>query len=312
MRLEAEAAGDGQTVRLGNAWIQEDRDVEGAQAPSLAIIGAGRAGSALAIAAHEAGYRVAAVASRRGEVARNLAETVGARAVATPLEATTSADITLLAVPDGAITSVAAAIAASGVSLHGKGIVHLGARFGPGVIASLRGAGAEVGVLHPLQALAGPASASLLDGAFFRVDASSPLREHLLGFVAALGAHPLEIDPSQAPLYHAAAVLAGNAPLALLAESTRLLEAAGVSRADAHDALAALLEGAARNARRAGAASALTGPVARGDTDAITAHLEALAPFPEARDLYLHLTRAMESVIGTAAEPPADSSAQVA
>ncbi len=286
--------------------------MEGAQAPSLAIIGAGRAGSALAIAAYEAGYRVAAVASRRGEVARSLADTVGARAVPTPLEAVTSADITLLAVPDGAITTVAAAIAASGVALHGRGVVHLGARYGPGIIASLRCAGAEVGVLHPLQALAGPASASLLYGAFFRVEASTPLRERLLGFVVALGAHVLEIDPSHATLYHAAAVLAGNAPIALLAEGTRLLEAAGVSRADAHDALAALLEGAARNARRAGAAAALTGPVARGDTDAITAHLDALAPHPEARDLYLHLTRAMESLVGGAVDEADTSSTQVA
>ena len=286
--------------------------MEGAQTPSLAIIGAGRAGSALAIAAHEAGYRVAAVASRRGEIARNLADTVGASTAATPLEAVASADITILAVPDGAITTVAAAIASSGAALHGRGVVHLGARFGPGVIASLRIMGAEIGVLHPLQALAGPASASLLSGAYFRVDAHGALRERLLGFIAGLGAHPLEIDPAQAPLYHAAAVLAGNAPLALLAESTRLLEAAGVSRAIAHEALAALLEGAARNARRAGAAAALTGPVARGDTDAITAHLEALAPYPEARDLYLHLTRAMESLLGAAAEPPAASSTQVA
>ncbi|HUZ68970.1 MAG TPA: DUF2520 domain-containing protein [Candidatus Saccharimonadales bacterium] len=286
--------------------------MEGAQAPSLAIVGAGRAGSALAIAAHEAGYVVAAVASRRGEVARLLADTVGAEAVATPLAAAASADLTLLAVPDNAITSVAATIAASGIALHGRGIVHLGARFGPGVIASLRTTGAEVGVLHPLQALAGPGSASLLEGASFRIDATGGLRPRLLAFVDALGARPLEIDPSQAPLYHAAAVLAGNAPLALLAEATRLLEAAGVSRADAHEALAALLEGAARNARRAGAAAALTGPVARGDSDAITAHLEVLAAHPEARDLYLHLTRAMESLVGDPTDQQAAAGSQVA
>jgi predicted short-subunit dehydrogenase-like oxidoreductase (DUF2520 family) len=285
--------------------------VEGADVPSLAIVGAGRAGSALAIAAHEAGYPVAAVASRRGEVARLLADTVGAQAVGTPLQAVASADITLLAVPDGAIVSVAAAIAASGRSLRGRGVVHLGARFGPGVIASLRGAGAEVGVLHPLQALAGPASASLLAGASFRVDATGILRRRLLGFVAALGARPLEIDPSQATLYHAAAVLAGNAPLALLEEATRLLEAAGVGRAQALEALAALLEGAARNARRAGPAAALTGPVARGDTDAISAHLDALAPYPEARDLYLHLTRAMETLVAPRKDQAA-ADAQVA
>jgi predicted short-subunit dehydrogenase-like oxidoreductase (DUF2520 family) len=285
--------------------------VEGERTPALAIIGAGRAGSALAIAASEAGYRVAAVASRRGEMAARLADTVGARAVATPLAAVRIADVTLLAVPDGAIATVAAAIAASGVSLRGRGVVHLGARFGPEVIASLRITGAEVGVLHPLQALAGPESASLLEGAFFRIDAGGVLGARLRALVAALRATPLEIDPASAPLYHAAAVLAGNAPLALLAEATRLLEAAGASADSAHAALAALLEGAAHNARRTGPAAALTGPVARGDQGAINAHLEALAPYPEARDLYLHLTRAMESLL--AAPPaPVDQATQVA
>jgi predicted short-subunit dehydrogenase-like oxidoreductase (DUF2520 family) len=279
--------------------------------PTLAIIGAGRAGSALAIAAHDAGYQIAAVASRRGEMAARLADTVGASAVATPLEAVVAADLTLLAVPDGAIATVAEAIAASRVSLQGRGVVHLGARFSRDIIGSLRVSGAEIGVLHPLQALAGPDSASLLDGAYFRVDASGLLREWLLALVSGLHATPLDIDPANAPLYHAAAVLAGNAPLALLAEATRLLEAAGVSAENAHDALAALLEGAAHNARRAGPAAALTGPVARGDGAAIAAHLDALAAHPEARDLYLHLTRAMETLVAT--EPAAhDSASQVA
>jgi predicted short-subunit dehydrogenase-like oxidoreductase (DUF2520 family) len=285
--------------------------VEGVGAPALAIIGAGRAGSALAIAAHDAGYRVAAVASRRGEMAARLVDTVGARAVATPVEAVVLADLTLLAVPDGAIATVAASIAESGVSLGGRGVVHLGARFGPEIIDSLQTTGAEIGVLHPLQALAGPDSASLLEGAFFRIDATGRLKEQLLALVAALHATPLEIDPTAAPLYHAAAVLAGNAPLALLAEATRLLEAAGVPAEAAHAALAALLEGAAHNARRAGPAAALTGPVARGDRDAIAAHLDALAPYPEARDLYLTLTRAMESLLAT--QPAVgDASTQVA
>jgi predicted short-subunit dehydrogenase-like oxidoreductase (DUF2520 family) len=246
-------------------------------------------------------------------MAARLAGTVGARAVPTPLEAVVAADLTLLAVPDGAIATVAEAIASSGLPLTGRGVVHLGARFGRDIIGSLQVSGAEVGVLHPLQALAGPASASLLDGAYFRVDASGRLREWLLALVAALGASPLDIDPANAPLYHAAAVLAGNAPLALLAEATRLLEAAGVSPETAHDALAALLEGAAHNARRGGPAAALTGPVARGDRAAIAAHVDALAAYPDARDLYLQLTRAMETLVATEpAAAVADSATQVA
>ncbi|MEA2637358.1 MAG: hypothetical protein QOE18_415, partial [Chloroflexota bacterium] len=65
-------------------------------------------------------------------------------------------------------------------------------------------------------------------------------------------------------------------------------------------------------ARRTGPAGALTGPVARGDSDAITAHLEALAPYPEARDLYLHLTRAMESLAASGRDEPSSAGAQVA
>ena len=67
--------------------------------------------------------------------------------------------------------------------------------------------------------------------------------------------------------------------------------------------------GAAHNARRAGPAAALTGPVARGDRDAIAAHLGALANYPDARDLYLHLTRAMESLIASQSD---DADAEVA
>ena len=97
-------------------------------------------------------------------------------------------------------------------------------------------------------ALAGPDSASLLEGASFRIDARARCANAWRRSSPRSAPAPLAIDPSKASLYHAAAVLAGNAPLALLAEATRLLESAGVSAADAHAALAALLQGAAHNA----------------------------------------------------------------
>ena len=291
--------------------------MEGVGTPSLAIIGAGRAGSALAIAAHDAGYRVAAVASRRGEMAARLADTVGAQAVATPPEAAALADLTLLAVPDGAISTVAASIAASGISLRGRWRRAPGRAFRPGVdrvLARDRRRGRRA----PSRSRRWPdrtarrswrARSSVWTRAGSCGSGCSDWSRHFAR------RRSTSTRPS-APLYHAAAVLAGNAPLALLAEATRLLEATGIDAETAHAALAALLEGAAHNARRAGPAAALTGPVARGDTDAVAAHLEALETYPEARDLYLHLTRAMESLVATlpdATQPLAsDDRAQVA
>jgi predicted short-subunit dehydrogenase-like oxidoreductase (DUF2520 family) len=270
----------------------------GAASPTLSFVGAGRAGSALAVAAHAAGYQVTAVASRRYQDAVRLAARIGAAVVASPFRAMTVADITLLTVPDGAITRIAATVAASGAALRGRAIVHVSARFGPDVAAALRLTGADVGVLHPLQALAGAESAPLLRGSYFRVEATGRLHQQLEKLVAALGGHVLTVDPSARDLYHAAAVLVGNAPLALLARASALLEAAGVEPIDAHAALAALLAGAADNARRHGPKHALTGPIVRGDSDAVAAHLRALEPYPDVRELYTRLAMEMATLAG--------------
>lgn len=270
--------------------------------PALSVVGAGRAGSALAVALTQAGYRVRAVASRTRVHAEQLAVLVGAEVAATPLAAARAADVTLLTVPDGAIAPVAATIAASGVSLRGHGIVHCSARLGPDVAAAVRLSAAAAGVLHPLQAMSGAGSAPRLTGAYFRLEASGSLAADLHAMVDALGGHVIAVDPADRDLYHAAAVLAGNAPLVLLATATRLLEEAGVDRPTAHAALGALLEGAAANARRQDPATAMTGPVVRGDTDAVSAHLAVLEAYPDARALYASMTRAMERLLQPGAE----------
>ncbi|MBV9100265.1 MAG: DUF2520 domain-containing protein [Candidatus Dormibacteraeota bacterium] len=270
--------------------------------PALSLVGAGRAGSALAVALAEAGYRVVAINSRTEAHARELAAVVGARVVTTALAAAEAADVTLLTVPDGAIASVAATIAATGAALTGRTMVHCSARLGPEAAAAARLTGAELGVLHPLQAMSGPGSAVQLRGAYFRVEGPPAVRANLEEIVAALSGHAVSVDAANRDLYHAAAVLAGNAPLALLARATALLEAAGVPRETAHEALARLLEGAAANARRQGAAGALTGPVLRGDEAAVRAHLAALEPYPEARALYALLTQEMERLLDRPAQ----------
>jgi predicted short-subunit dehydrogenase-like oxidoreductase (DUF2520 family) len=52
-------------------------------------------------------------------------------------------------------------------------------------------------------------------------------------------------------------------------------------------ALGSLLGGVAANVVDPGLPAALTGPIARGDVDAVRGHLAALADAPAARSLYL-------------------------
>jgi predicted short-subunit dehydrogenase-like oxidoreductase (DUF2520 family) len=272
----------------------------GGHPPTLAFIGAGRAGSALSTGLAAAGYAVVAVHSRTPAHAAELAVKTGATVVDSAVAAVRRADITFATVPDEEIPRVAATIAAAGVALPGRTLVHCSATHGSEALAAALPTGVAVGAFHPLQALAGARSAALLRGASFVIEAPEPLLTRLGTMVAALGGYVIDLPDSGRALYHAAAVLTGNAPLALLARATSLLEEAGVERADAHRALAALLSGAASNAVAAGAASALTGPVVRGDAATVARHLDVLAADPSTRELYRRL--ALETLALAGAE----------
>ena len=275
-----------------------NRDSAAGAPPTLSFIGAGRAASALAVAAQRAGYKVVAINGRNRDRTRVLAQTVDARAVSSPFAAASAADLTVVAVPDGAVRRIAATLAASGAALAGRGLVHTAAMLGTDALAAARLSGVSTGVLHPLQALAGAESADLLTDAYFRIEGEGRLRVQLDALVAALGGHVIDVRPESRAAYHAAAVLAGNAPLALLARAESVLRAAGVEAATAHAALAALLHGAATNAKRSTAKAALTGPVARGDAAAVAAHLDALEADPSALDLYAVLARETAELAG--------------
>ena len=278
----------------------------------LAIVGAGRAGSALAVALAARGYRIVAVASRDPRRAGVLAGQVGAAVVVAPVAAMRAADVTLVAVPDAEIVRVAAAVGASGAALGGRGAVHLCASRGPEALAALRGTGAAVGAVHPLQALAGERSAPLLEGSLMAVEADPPLDAVLRRLAADLGCRPVTLAPGARPVYHAAAVLAASGPLALLDAAAELLSAAGVAPAPAGEGrfpagcpadpaeagLIALMRGALSNAERAGVRAALTGPIARGDADTVAAHLAALGLRPEVARLYRAVGRATLRLAG--------------
>ena len=266
--------------------------------PDVAVVGAGRAGSALAVALMSAGYRLTAICSRDPADSTELAARVGARALATPLEAAQAAALIFLTVPDEAIPELAACLAAElatgpapAGALAGHGVVHCSAAVGLGALTPLRAAGAAIGCLHPLQALAGQASAPLLRGSLMLVEADPTLVDPLRRLVGDLDGRLVTLPSGARPLYHAAAVMAGNGSLALLAAASELLVQAGLPAPEAERGAIDLMEGALSNARRAGARAALTGPVARGDASTVARHLAVLSGRPEAGALYRALAR---------------------
>lgn len=249
-----------------------------------AVIGAGRLARALLPPLHSSGYAVKAISSKRLASARSACRLApGAAAMTDNSAAAAEARLVLVAVPDGEIGHVAAALAeSSGHSWSRKVVLHHAGALGPEPLLPLRSRGAAVGVLHPLQCLGGTKLASkLLAGSGARIEGDVRASAAARRLARALGLKalrlPEKLSAEQRRLYHAAAALVSNDLVALLAIGSDLLRAIGMSERDALAALAPLARGTIAQAEGLGLGAALTGPVVRGDAETVAMHLRALA-----------------------------------
>ncbi len=234
-----------------------------ASLPAFAIVGDGRAGSALHRAAQHAGLE-AKVAGRSG--AQRACE---------------SAEVALLCVPDSEIANAALAAADSVPPLRFIG--HTSGAVGLGALAPALERGAKAFCLHPLQTL--PDGDAVVSGAACAVSGSDAESLALAGrFAKVLGMTPFAIDEDQRAAYHAAAAMASNFLVALEESASALLDAAGLE--SPRELLGPLvLRSAANWSERGGAA--LTGPIARGDEQTVERHRDAIASTaPELLTLY--------------------------
>lgn len=255
-------------------------------ASPIGIAGGGRLGQALGRLLRDRGEPVAAVACRRLEHARAAAAFIGEGVTACHYaELPRHASRILVAVPDDAVGSVAALLAAAGlegVALHTSGTLGLT------VLEPLAQRGVACGSLHPLQTVPDPTQGvAALPGAWFAVSGQPSAAGWARRIVELLGGHMFELSEERRPLYHAGAVMACNFFAALLDAGVSLFVQAGLERQQALAALSPLVSAGVANAFRLGPGRALTGPFARGDVESVRAHWAALAAAPERlRELY--------------------------
>jgi predicted short-subunit dehydrogenase-like oxidoreductase (DUF2520 family) len=260
------------------------------QKPTIAIIGPGRAGSALGRALHSAGYTIAAIGGRNPDNVRNLADELGARACQSPATTIDVADLTILAVPDDVILPLATDMVDALCSAAGKAAVHLSGAQDRAALRPLAQASLRTGVFHPLQTFRrGPEAVANVAGTYFGIDADGPLRDQLTQLARDLHGFPFDLTGVDRSLYHAAAVFAANYPITLLAEAIGLAAQAGLADDTARRGMTTLLAGAVNNLRDLEPAEAITGPASRGDEGTIQRHLDALKDDPELQRLYERL-----------------------
>jgi predicted short-subunit dehydrogenase-like oxidoreductase (DUF2520 family) len=201
-----------------------------------------------------------------------------------PLPDLARAQVVFLAVKDAAVEELCRQLPVA----RGQLVVHLAGSLPLSSLDAAKVRGARTGSLHPLRAvLAGDD----FRGAASGISASSASgREQLAGLARRLGMTPLFIPDRTRALYHASAVLAAGAQVALFSEAVRAFrQATRSSEPEARAALLPLALGALGKLRELPAAKAITGPAARGDLRTIDANRAALPK--EMLALYDELTR---------------------
>ena len=256
------------------------------ETPVIGIVGAGAVGTALGVALSRAGWPIHAVSSRdasRRERFRSLVDVN--RAFVDPEPLVEEVELIILSVPDDAIAPLASTLRMYG----GQAMIHTSGALGADVLAPAMAAGTQVGSFHPLVAFADTERAvTALHGATVTIEADDQLAAMLASMAEAIGATPVRLAAGSKAAYHAAAVLAAGGFVALLDAIAELGRVAGLDEAGSLAIYGDLIEGTLGNARALGIATALTGPITRGDLGTLRAHLDALRTHaPRALALYV-------------------------
>ena len=192
---------------------------------------------------------------------------------------TRNPEVVLLCVPDTAIREVAEAVEPGPWVAHTSGATPLSAlaphhrRFS----------------IHPLQTFTHARGAEQLDGAFAAVSGETREAEEMGHELARLlGLKPFTLADDVRPVYHAGAVIASNYLVTLHRAATELFDEAGAPAAALEPLMARTMENGFQ----------LTGPIARGDTATVEAHLQAIrSRKPELEAMYRVLAETTRIVV---------------
>ncbi len=265
----------------------------------ISIIGAGVVGQAVGRMLRERGYEIRGVVSRSIERAEKAAVFIGAGEPGVdPAKGASGADWVFITTPDKAIRETCERIARGKGFGKGSLAIHMSGALGSNVLEPAREAGAQALSIHPIQSLASSEQAvKNLPGSYFSIEGDAGAIPDGKEIVEALGGLLVMIPGEKKALYHAGAAVASNYLVAVLDFAVMIYEALGMKREEAVKAVMPLIRGTVNNVERVGVPDALTGPIARGDVETVSGHIEALTKYlPEMLPLYKALGRHTVSV----------------
>ncbi|WP_175584732.1 Rossmann-like and DUF2520 domain-containing protein [Nocardia cyriacigeorgica] len=257
---------------------------------TVGIVSAGRVGSAFGVALERAGHVVFGVSAISDASVHRARTRLPESRVLPVEEVAASSELLILAVPDNELAGLVRGLASAGVVRPGTIVAHTSGANGVAVLAPLTELGARPLAIHPAMTFTGhDEDLARLANSCFGITAADEIGYAIAqSLVIEMGGEPVRVAEEHRTLYHAALAHGSNHLVTVIVDAVAALRAAldgpgllGQQAVDdqpgglAERLLAPLASAALDNALRRGQ-SALTGPVARGDADAVAAHLRAL------------------------------------
>jgi predicted short-subunit dehydrogenase-like oxidoreductase (DUF2520 family) len=285
---------------------------------TVAVIGAGRLGTALSLALRDAGHAVniaVAQSSRSARRAAQLLRTYGTALGPKGLPQLQSharkliaqSDLILIATRDDSIRKVSNELAAmpelqatanlrpAPIALHTSGALTSKA------LEPLRQLGFATGSMHPLISISGEVNQTQpFSGIHFSLEGDPDAIRLVRQLVRNLGGKSFLIDGERKPLYHAAAVMAAPNVTALIDVAIEMLSHCGIGLSTARQMLLPLIQSTVTNLVKQDPRRALTGTFKRGDYDTVKVHLAAIASerLTDALSVYATLGRRSLKISG--------------
>lgn len=268
---------------------------------SVGIISAGRVGTALGVALERADHVVVACSAISHASRQRAQRWLPESAVLPVHEVADRAELLLLAVPDSELAGLASGLAITAAVRPGTIVVHTSGAKGVDVLAPLTDLGCVPLAVHPAMTFTGSEEdITRLPGTCFGITAVDEVGYAIAqSLVLEIGGEPVRVREDARTLYHAALAHASNHLVTIVLDAVEALRSALSGQellgqelvVDAPGAISERVVGplaraALDNALQRGQA-ALTGPVARGDAEAVAGHLRALAEVgPELAEAY--------------------------
>jgi len=246
---------------------------------SIAIVGAGKVGQTFAALLRSNGHKVSLIG-------RNLIESQ---------QAIRDAKLVLITTSDGAIEQACNDI--SSYLSHGSVVSHCSGALNSRILLSAKNQGCTIASSHPLNTFPSlDASLTTFNnnkhGTYLYCEGDEKALELLDAVFRHAGFNIAKISSTAKTAYHAACVFACNYLTVLMDISLQTAEFEGIDKKQFWQAVQPLVQSTLTNISEHGTTGSLSGPIARGDTDTISTHLELLTNNnAEISDIYIKLAQ---------------------